>query len=217
MKPVMVITGASSGIGKSCANYFQDKYQIITIHRSPGATIQGDLRNASFRKSIVDHIIPDVFINNAGGECDGDYLAMLELNGVAATDMLLQFYNKMETGHIFNIGSAATHHMRWPNMEQKWIPYIAAKNMISSASIRLSETRAKNVKVTLIEPDFVSGTPTIPYEFPQTHYNEFQVDRFTPMRPEDVALAIENEMSQPAWLVRSVIALSLVSCGPPGR
>lgn len=210
----MIITGASKGLGKGCSNYFKDKYEVVTVHRSPGATFQGDLRDANFRKSIVDQVTPDVFINNAGGDCGDDYLAMLELNGVAATDLLLQFYNKMTTGHIFNIGSVAAHHYKWPNMDQKWIPYIAAKHMLSAASTRLSETRAKNIKVTLVEPEYISDTSVIPYSFPPTQYTDFQVDKFTPLRTEDVARAIENEINQPAWLVRSVVVLSLMSCGP---
>ena len=211
MKPIMVITGASKGLGKGCADYFKNNYEIVTVHRSPGATFQGDLRDAAFRNKVVEQVTPNVFINNAGGDCEKDYVAMLELNGVAATDLLLQFYNKMPAGHIFNIGSVAIHHRTWPHMDQKWIPYIAAKNMIRAASIHLSETRSKKVKVTLLEPEFISNTTAVPHSLLQSAYDEFKLEQFTPMRAEDVARIIENELDQPAWLVRSVVELTLMS------
>ena len=57
---VMLITGASKGIGKACSKYFKNKYEVVTVSRTD-STICGDLTDITFRNKIIAEINPIVF------------------------------------------------------------------------------------------------------------------------------------------------------------
>jgi len=211
-KLTMLITGASSGIGLACYNLFKEKYNVVTSHRSVGADFRGDLTDLSFREELCRNVTPDIFINNAGGMCEGDTVKILELNAVAQVDLLMKFYNKMKPGGvIINIASICAELRGWQGMEETLIPYIAAKHAIKAASLCYTDARFKDIRVSCVEPDMVAGTRTSPHLIDEGHYNDFSADQYTPMRPKDIATLIEHELTQPRWMVKGLIQVSLAS------
>ena len=69
MAKKMLITGASSGIGKAYVDHFQDKYDLITTARTEKEWITdpGDITDRDFRTELIEKHQPNVVINNAGG------------------------------------------------------------------------------------------------------------------------------------------------------
>lgn len=78
---VLLITGASEGIGAACARLFQEKGARVSLLALPGPDFgdggedrlvsAGDITDDAFRRSVVQNTIDrfgriDVLINNAG-------------------------------------------------------------------------------------------------------------------------------------------------------
>lgn len=130
MSKVILISGASSGIGKEAANYFQNQgHKVIGLSRSypkdkyDYSYVLGDLGDGDSLekavteiKKITDHI--DVLINCAGIGISGavEYTSLDEVKKIFDVNVTGQFYltqlvmgllRKSEHGKIINIGSVA--------------------------------------------------------------------------------------------------------------
>ena len=128
-KKVVIVTGASRGIGLATAALFRDKrYAVYALSRS-GCTLEGihsiicDITDSAALKKIIDGIYAaeqriDVLINNAGGGISGavektlpkDAKNLFELNFFApfeAIQYVTPYMRRRKSGAIINIGSVA--------------------------------------------------------------------------------------------------------------
>ncbi|MDD3457928.1 MAG: SDR family NAD(P)-dependent oxidoreductase [Weeksellaceae bacterium] len=131
-KKVVVITGSSSGIGKTLANYFAVKGHVVYglsrskcenqdfVHISTDVT---DFENVyrSIQQVLDESERIDVLINNAGigmlgtiedvKKEDFDKLLNVNVYGVIYTmQVVLPLMRKQGSGHIVNISSIASNH-----------------------------------------------------------------------------------------------------------
>jgi short-subunit dehydrogenase len=129
---VFLITGASMGIGASCARLFREKGARLSLTALAGdgfadhatdteLVTTGDLTDASFRRRLVETTLQhfgkiDVFINNAGvgqygypSEVDVEISKRLfDINvfsPVALAQLIIPQMRSRGTGAIVNIGS----------------------------------------------------------------------------------------------------------------
>lgn len=131
-KKVIVITGSSSGIGETLANYFTEKgHQVYGLSRSRKehikfrhlATDVSDKQNvlSSMHQIIHETGRIDVLINNAGlgmlgavedvSKEDLDQLFQVNVYGVIYTmQAVLPLMRQQKSGHILNISSIASNH-----------------------------------------------------------------------------------------------------------
>ncbi len=131
-RKVVLVTGASEGIGAACARTFQARGCLVAVAARSrdkleavagpkGLAIVGDLRNADFRRDAVDATLArfgrlDVLVNNAGvglyaPTWKADLSAvrdMFELNYFAALDLIQRAVPVMRQqggGAIVNVSS----------------------------------------------------------------------------------------------------------------
>ena len=118
IKDCIIVTGASSGIGKEIYNWFSNKNVNISGigRRGPDWTI--DLINPDARKVFTNYLFKNnytvkILINNAGvmllDESDEEACRnMVELNLIAVWDLMKSFYDKkllVEGSQVINIAS----------------------------------------------------------------------------------------------------------------
>lgn len=202
---VVVITGASSGLGKELARFYaKEDYVLILSGRKEKELgefkkkstdiIIGDLASNRVLQRISDIVINkhkriDILINNAGIV----YIQPFEINTdkqldtifninvkshMKLTQKLYPFMKQQRSGHIINIISSA-------GMEGKYnhTMYCATKFAMRgfTESLRL-EAKKFNIKVTGIYP---GGIKTNTFRNLKQH-----IDQSTFMEPSDVAKAI---------------------------
>lgn len=131
-KKVIVITGSSSGIGETLANYFLDKgHTVYGLSRSKKDNIRfkhiaTDVTSRDNVFQSVSQIIKqseriDVLINNAGvgmlgtiedvRKEDLDKLLNVNIYGVIYTmQAVLPYMRKQKSGYILNVSSIASNH-----------------------------------------------------------------------------------------------------------
>lgn len=206
-KKVVVITGASSGLGKELAKiYSNNNYSLVLCGRNEqgfeefkkndAEIIIGDLTQNSTLNEIADIVQNkkkkiDILINNAGivyiqpfeNNTDEQLDRIFEINvksHIKLTQKLYPLMKKQHSGHIINIISAA-------GMEPKinHTMYCATKFAIRgfTDALRL-EAKESNIKVTGIYPGGI-----------KTHIFDKlsqKIDQSTFMDPRDVAEAIYN-------------------------
>ncbi len=177
MNDVILITGASSGIGKACAVYLAEKgHTVYGTSRKPAEQagkvnmLQVDVTNLDSIQKAVHSIIEeqgkiDVVINNAGMGISGAIeLATPEeikqqmqtnfLGTVNVCSAVLPHMRKAKSGKIINISSLAG---------SMAIPfqgfYSASKFAVEGYSEALSmEVQPFHIKVSVVEPgDFSTG------------------------------------------------------------
>lgn len=125
MKKVVVITGASSGIGKVCANYLYDKgYKVYGLNRTPIISekieyIKCDVTNEEDVKNAFLNIEEDIYavINNAGMGISGaieyatsvDVSRIIDVNIKGVINVCKYAIPRLRAtkGKIINIGSVA--------------------------------------------------------------------------------------------------------------
>ena len=197
-KPIMLITGTSRGIGLACAEYFQDRYEIVGISRTSGkfVTEQGSVSDPLFRKHIIEKYTPDVFINNAGIG-GSDVSEIIRVNAEASTDFMVGFYKKMKNGHIINMSSylATVSGVKLPGISD--IVYASTKKLIKELSKEFSHMRYK-IKVTSIEPGWVD---TAMVTFASKPFNKI-------IEPKYIAETIDWIIHQPSWVNIDSICIS---------
>lgn len=177
MEKVVLITGATSGLGKSCAEYLADKGMVVygTGRRPMPETglvkhLQMDVTDPESVKQAVAKVVAeqgriDVVVNNAG----------MGIGGAAELATLEEIRLQMQTNYMgtVHVCSAVLPHMRAGgggtivNVSSlggvMGLPfqafYSASKFAIEGYSEALSlEVKPFNVKVCLIEPgDFATG------------------------------------------------------------
>ncbi|MGJ1265622.1 oxidoreductase [Sphingobacterium spiritivorum] len=179
MKKVILITGASSGMGKEAAKtLIQQGHTVYTIARRidqmqdlkalGGHPIQMDVTKESDIDSVVDTIIAeqgkiDVLWNNAGYGLYGsvedvpleEARKQMEVNvfGMAAmTQKVVPYMRKVKSGLIINTSSMGGK-MYFPM--GAW--YHASKHAVEGLSdcLRL-ELKPFNIKVVVLEPGFIA-------------------------------------------------------------
>jgi NADP-dependent 3-hydroxy acid dehydrogenase YdfG len=208
-KKVMLITGASRGIGKSIYEKYKDEYDCITVQRSSGATIRGDLIDWKFREKLINDINPDVFINNAG--MYGSPLHSLALNGIAATHLMIGFHKKMSKGHIIAISSLRSSFQGFEIGTKSYenIAYNCAKSMTTSCSVQLSMLKTKPINVVCIEPGIVK-TDLVPNIKDPVYVEKDQWINtvYTPLSTDDIVNTVDWVLKQPPWINLSLIKVN---------
>ena len=116
---IMLITGASRGIGKVVANYFSNLgvKVIITYHNDNNGDYYLDLCDENSIKELANEIKNkygkiDYLVNNAAISLDNylfdktkeEFMKVLETN-VVGTFLMIKYFDSIVDGYIFNMSS----------------------------------------------------------------------------------------------------------------
>ena len=197
-----LVTGGTRGIGQAIAENLSRDYQVITVGRSSTANEQGDLLDAQFRDYLVSKYSPDVFVNNAA-LLSKNLQTMMQMNGVIAVELLMKFYEKMSSGTIINISSISAYKTNLAKEPDIRIAYATAKKYLRDASIALSASKNKNIRVMCLSPG-ATHTPMIKlianYEPVLDHYENYHWDKsICWLRPYEVADTVRWMLDLPPW------------------
>jgi len=175
--PVVLVTGASSGIGRAVANAFAAKgFEVFGTSRNPSRTepipgvelVRLDVTDAASVTAAVSTVVQragriDILVNNAGfgviGAAEESSAAqaqqLFETNFfglVRLTREVLPYLRAQRSGRIINIGSVLG-----------IVPapyaalYAASKHAVEGYSESLDhETREFGVRVTVVEPGYTT-------------------------------------------------------------
>jgi NADP-dependent 3-hydroxy acid dehydrogenase YdfG len=206
MKKILII-GTSSGVGKASVEYFKQKpnYEVISVSRSPGADIVGDIGDKEFRKYLVDTVTPDILLNCAGMP-GTSATESFNVNSIASIDLNMQYYDTMPAGSdiVYVSSIAATASTGWPLIPPERLVYTISKAAASGACMSLSKSRNRDVRVTTLEPDVIRPTDFIKgmtdKEISPSVYENFDFGKFTPIKPDYMAELTEWVINQPRWV-----------------
>lgn len=224
MKPIALITGATSGIGEATARILAPKYRLIITGRrserldqvkneldSEVITLNFDVRDREAVNQAIESLPAewqeiDVLINNAGnahglapiqdGSVD-DWDAMIDINVkglLYVSKAIIPGMVSRKKGHIINIGSVAGIEA-YPNGNV----YNASKFGVNAISqgMRL-DLNPHNIKVSEIKPGLVQT------EFSEVRFkgDKEKADKvyqgFDALQAVDIAETIEFILSRPA-------------------
>ena len=186
MNNQMLIIGSNGGVGKECVKHFSTKYEVIPISRE-----QGDLRDKDFLRALVDKYNPSVVLNCAGVYEKGFY-ETFESNFLSASFLTIEFYKKMESGHIINICSSSANSSGWPGIDYDRLTYNVSKSSLKKFSNMLQSSKNNSVKVTTLEPGQIN-TKMLKYKF----------DKVIPLEPSYIVGVIYWILNQPESVVIS--------------
>ena len=175
---VLLITGASEGIGAACARLFQEKGARVSLLALPGPDFgdggedrlvsAGDITDDAFRRSVVQNTIDrfgriDVLINNAG---EGLYAPpssvdvqlakrLFDINvfsALALTQLVIPHMRAQRSGTIVNIGSVGG------RVSLPWsVMYCASKFAVHAVNDSLRrELQGEGIRVMKVCPGIVN-------------------------------------------------------------
>ncbi len=196
MKKVVLITGASSGIGKRIAEYLSEKeYTVYGTGRNPKITesmnyemIPLDITDTALISKAVDYIIEmegrlDILINNAGkgitGPIEETPLAEIKSNFdtnfyglINLTKAVLPQMRQQKSGLIINISSIAG----LMGLPYRGI-YSASKSSVSVLSEALSaEVKQFGIKIVDVAPgDFITNIAAGRFHAPVLETSAYQL------------------------------------------
>lgn len=224
MKPIALITGATSGIGEATARLLAEKYALIICGRRSdrleklAQELNTDVHVQSFDvrdRAAVENVLSSlpsewqdihVLINNAGnahglskiqdGDID-DWEAMIDINVkglLYISRAILPGMVERNAGHIINIGSVAGVEV-YPNGNV----YCASKHAVDAITKGMRmDLNGTNIRVCSIDPGLVET------EFSEVRFKG-DTDRaksvyegFSPLRAEDIAETIEFVLNRPS-------------------
>ena len=128
MSKQMLIIGSNGGVGNECVKYFSTTYDVVSISRE-----RGDLRDKDFLQTLVDKYNPSVVLNCAG-VYEKEFYETFETNFISVSFLTMEFYKKMESGHIINICSSAANSSGWPGIDYDRLTYNVSKSSLKKFS-----------------------------------------------------------------------------------
>ncbi len=168
---VVIVTGGSSGIGKSiCEEFCRQKSKVVIIDKDKSNTncdffYQGDITEKDvlidFSKKVIEKYDKiDFLINNAGLSKGGllscnfeDFLYVQKLSLLAPFALTKLFLNKFNNNAaIINISST-----RAFQSQKDWESYSAAKGGIISLTHAMAVTLKGKVRVNSISPGWIDA------------------------------------------------------------
>jgi len=186
MRNQMLIIGSNGGVGKECVKHFSTMYDVIPISRE-----QGDLRDKEFLKTLVDKYNPNVVLNCAG-VYEKEFYETFESNFLSVSFLTMEFYKKMESGHIINICSSSANSSGWPGIEYDRLTYNVSKSSLKKFSNMLQSSKNNSVKVTTLEPAQIN-----------TKMLKHKSEKVKPLEPSYIVGVIHWILNQPDSVVIS--------------
>ena len=182
----MLIIGSKGGVGKECVKHFSSMYDVIPISRE-----QGDLRDKEFLQTLVDEYNPSVVLNCAG-VYEKEFYETFESNFLSVSFLTMEFYKKMESGHIINICSSSANSSGWPGIEYDRLTYNVSKSSLKKFSNMLQSSKNNSVKVTTLEPAQIN-----------TKMLKHKSEKVKPLEPSYIVGVIHWILNQPESVVIS--------------
>ena len=227
MKPIALITGATSGIGKATAQLLAKDYRLIICGRRTERLeeLQHDLNTDCYslsfdvrnRKEVFEAIegLPsgwkkiDVLINNAGnahgmdliheGNPD-DWDAMLDINVkglLYVSKAILPQMVARKKGHVVNISSIAG-----LEVYTKGNVYCASKAAVDALTKGMRmDLNEFGIKVTSIDPGLVETEFSMVRFKGDEEKSAIVYNQITPLTAMDVAETIEFVLNRPAHVM----------------
>jgi 3-oxoacyl-[acyl-carrier protein] reductase len=214
---IVLVTGASSGIGKATAIAFAHKRAHVLVHYgknkagaeetlryiekvSSGRLCQADLMDSSATKSLFDEIkrttpTVDVLINNAGesrpGDLHEDTIWEYEYKNILLSAMHTSAeFIAMPSSHLRKIVNITSIYGNLATGNPDYLQYSAFKAALANVTATLSKSAAPQIVVNAVAPGYTE-TPAwagASNESKEACARATLIGRF--VRPEEVAHAV---------------------------